>query len=72
MEPRRSRGAGWGLFNLVEGMLDHQRLQLHHVHEYGNQLLWDLVFLASGMMLIAVDLGLNRAVDLEARTDPMP
>lgn len=39
---------GWGLFNLVEGLIDHEILQVHHVYQNGNHLLWDMVFLASG------------------------
>ena len=42
---------GWGLFNVVEGLIDHQILQLHHVYQNGNHLLWDMVFLASGVLL---------------------
>lgn len=45
--------AGWGIFHLVEGMVDHQLLQVHHVHQRGNHLLWDVVFLASGVVLVA-------------------
>lgn len=26
--------SGWGLFNLVEGIIDHQILGIHHVMEY--------------------------------------
>lgn len=44
--------AGWGWFNLVEGIIDHEILQIHHVYQNGNHLLWDLVFLASGLVLI--------------------
>src|SRR3954469_10197876 len=39
---------GWGLFNLVEGLIDHELLGIHHVVEAGNHLLWDVLFLASG------------------------
>jgi uncharacterized membrane protein len=47
--------AGWGLFNLVEGLLDHHLLQLHHVYEYATDPLpWDLAFLASGVLLLLV------------------
>jgi uncharacterized membrane protein len=47
--------AGWGLFNLVEGLLDHHLLQLHHVYEYAaDPLPWDLAFLASGVLLLLV------------------
>ncbi len=42
---------GWGIFNLVEGIVDHHLLELHHVHQLGNHLLWDLAFLASGVVL---------------------
>jgi uncharacterized membrane protein len=44
---------GWGLFNLVEGAIDHQILGLHHVHPGAGQLAWDLGFLASGIVLMA-------------------
>lgn len=44
---------GWGAFNLVEGLIDHQLLGVHHVHPSG-ALGWDLAFLASGVVLIAV------------------
>ena len=44
---------GWGLFNLVEGLIDHHILHLHHVTETPNHLLWDLIFLASGVVMIA-------------------
>ena len=43
---------GWGLFNLIEGTIDHEILQVHHVYEKGSHLLWDMVFLASGVVFI--------------------
>ena len=46
--------AGWGLFNLVEGLIDHQLLGVHHVRDdLGGPLSWDLAFLASGVLLVA-------------------
>ena len=45
---------GWGLFNLVEGTIDHEILQVHHVYQNGNHLLWDMVFLASGVLFILI------------------
>jgi uncharacterized membrane protein len=46
--------AGWGSFNLVEGLVDHQILGVHHVRDdLGAPLSWDLAFLASGALLIA-------------------
>jgi uncharacterized membrane protein len=44
---------GWGLFNFVEGLIDHQLLSIHHVHPGAHQLAWDLGFLASGLVMIA-------------------
>lgn len=43
---------GWGLFNLVEGVIDHHLLGVHHVRSGPNQLWWDLAFLAVGVVLI--------------------
>jgi uncharacterized membrane protein len=43
---------GWGLFNLVEGIIDHHILNIHHVVEQTGHLPWDVAFLASGLILI--------------------
>ncbi|MDX2089749.1 MAG: DUF2243 domain-containing protein [Kofleriaceae bacterium] len=40
--------AGWGLFNFVEGLIDHQLLGIHHVHPGTGQLAWDLGFVFIG------------------------
>ena len=46
--------AGWGGFNLAEGVVDHHLLQLHHVRDdLGGPLSWDLGFLAFGVLLLA-------------------
>jgi uncharacterized membrane protein len=46
--------AGWGLFNLAEGLIDHQILGVHHVRDdLGGPLFWDLGFLAFGALLAA-------------------
>jgi uncharacterized membrane protein len=42
---------GWGLFNSVEGLIDHQLLGIHHVHPGVDELAWDLGFIASGLFL---------------------
>ena len=41
---------GWGLFNIIEGLIDHQILQVHHVYQNGDHLLWDMVFLLAGAL----------------------
>jgi uncharacterized membrane protein len=46
---------GWGLFNLVEGVVDHQILGVHHVNETvhpGRRWLWDAGFLLWGILMI--------------------
>lgn len=53
--------AGWGLFNLVEGLVDHQLLGVHHVRDdLGAPLSWDLGFLASGVVLVVVGWSVHR------------
>ena len=51
--------AGWGIFNLFEGIIDHQILGIHHVRE--ESLAWDVGFLAFGVALIVVGWLLARA-----------
>jgi uncharacterized membrane protein len=45
---------GWGLFNLVEGIVDHHILAIHHVHGGPYQLWWDLAFLLLGAVLVGL------------------
>ena len=45
--------AGWGIFNLVEGLVDHHLLGVHHVRDdLGGPLSWDLGFLVAGVLLV--------------------
>ncbi|MEH1015183.1 DUF2243 domain-containing protein [Micromonospora sp. CPCC 206060] len=43
---------GWGLFNLVEGIVDHHLLGIHHVRGGPHQTWWDLGFLALGALFV--------------------
>lgn len=43
---------GWGLFNVVEGLVDHHILGIHHVRTGESELAWDLGFLAFGASLL--------------------
>ena len=52
---------GWGIFNLVEGLIDHHLLHLHHVIEAPNHLPWDLAFLGSGIAFLLIGWLLIRA-----------
>jgi uncharacterized membrane protein len=52
---------GWGLFNVVEGIVDHHILQVHHVRDdLGGPLVWDLGFLVFGIALIVAGWSLHR------------
>ncbi|MGA8995631.1 MAG: DUF2243 domain-containing protein [Nocardioidaceae bacterium] len=54
--------AGWGLFDLVEGVVDHHLLGVHHVRDdLGGPLLWDLGFLALGAALLVGGWSLQRS-----------
>ncbi|MCA1190344.1 DUF2243 domain-containing protein, partial [Saccharopolyspora sp. 6T] len=58
---------GWGVFNLVEGVLDHHLLGIHHVRDGPHRLWWDLGFLALGALLVVAGYLLQRggrSVDL--------
>jgi len=61
--------AGWGWFNLVEGLVDHQILGLHHVYAGPNQFLWDMLFLASGVIFIFLG-GLIARRGAQSRAEP--
>ena len=53
--------AGWGGFNLVEGLIDHHVLALHHVRPGPDQLVYDLGFLLVGAGLLLTGIALVRA-----------
>lgn len=60
---------GWGVFNLVEGLVDHHLLAIHHVRAGPNQLWWNLAFLALGAVLVAGGWLLQRSGDPVGTTD---
>lgn len=46
---------GWGIFNLVEGVVDHEILRLHQVNETvpeGQRVYWDIGFLLWGAVML--------------------
>ncbi len=66
---------GWGMFNVVEGLIDHHLLGVHHVISGPYQTLADVVFLLLGALLIVVGWLLQRAgrpVDLPSGSDRTP
>ena len=57
---------GWGLFNVVEGIVDHHLLGIHHVRSGEFQMWWDIGFLALGVLLMIVGWRLQRGGRLAA------
>jgi uncharacterized membrane protein len=65
---------GWGVFNLVEGLIDHQLLGIHHVRDDLPpgllKLGWDLGFLAWGALMLVIGWQLARTSDTRLLLDP--
>lgn len=60
---------GCGAFNLIEGVIDHHVFKLHHLIQRAIdpiQFYWDLTFLASGIVLIALGYSLIRCSPKQA------
>jgi uncharacterized membrane protein len=54
--------AGWGIFNVVEGLVAHQLLNIHHVRDdLGAPLSWDIGFLVFGVLLTVAGWLVHRA-----------
>jgi uncharacterized membrane protein len=45
---------GWGLFNVVEGLMNHHVLHLHHVVEQRGESIFDVAFLLFGVLFMLV------------------
>ena len=57
---------GWGIFNLVEGVVDHHILQIHRVRpDAANPLAWDVGFLVMGVLLVIGGWLLTRSTRME-------
>lgn len=53
--------AGAGAFNLIEGLINHHILGIHHVRPGPDQALWDVAFLAAGAALLLAGVLLIRS-----------
>lgn len=65
--------AGWGLFNIAEGLINHQMLGVHHVRDdLGAPLSWDIGFILLGVLLVLLGWALHRhgLGIMTARTGP--
>jgi uncharacterized membrane protein len=63
---------GWGGFNLVEGVVDHHLLNLHHVRPGADQLFWDLAFLGWGAVMAVTGWWLMRSAPIVVQTGGGP
>ena len=63
--------AGWGLFNLVEGTIDHQILTIHHV-KTDNVVLWDISLPRPRRSSADRRYVRSRAVERKPNHDPTP
>lgn len=50
---------GWGMFNVIEGLVDHQFLGIHHVRPGSGELAWDVGYLLFGVLLIMISRSLT-------------
>jgi uncharacterized membrane protein len=58
---------GWGLFNFVEGVINHHVLGIHHVVERLHLSIYDYLFLASGIVLMLIGGGLIKTARVTSR-----
>jgi uncharacterized membrane protein len=47
---------GWGAFNVVEGLINHQLLELHNVRELAEPTAWNVGFLALSAVIFLIGL----------------
>jgi uncharacterized membrane protein len=55
-----SLALGWGLFNVIEAIINHQLLGIHHVRHGDGEFAWDMGFLGLSATLIVVGLVIMR------------
>lgn len=59
---------GWGIFNLVEGLINHFFVDIHHVIQNMGRSVYDYAFLASGIILIITGFLIQRNLKGERGT----
>ncbi|MCU1635751.1 MAG: putative rane protein [Cryobacterium sp.] len=62
---------GWGVFNVVEGVIDHHLLAIHHVVSGEHQMLADILFLVLGALLIVGGWLVQRSSTPSAHSTPV-
>jgi len=64
---------GWGAFNLVEGLIDHELLGIHHVRDdLGGPIGWDVGFLVFGALLVVIGIAMTRGAPARAPVTGRP
>jgi uncharacterized membrane protein len=64
---------GWGAFNLVEGLVDHHVLTVHHVRDdVADPAVWDLGFLGVSVILVLIGGALVRRGRSDEAVTPSP
>jgi uncharacterized membrane protein len=59
--------AGWGLFNMVEGVIDHHLLKLHNVREItAHPTVWNYSFLIISFVMIVIGYKMMLAGEVKA------
>ena len=61
---------GWGAFNLLDAVISHHVLELHHVREGPGQTTFDLVFLVVAAAMVAIGVGVYRSARREVISEP--
>lgn len=54
--------SGWAIFNLIEGVIDHELVHLHHVREGTNYEGWNIGFLIASFVLLIIGVGFIRII----------
>ncbi len=60
---------GWGIFNVVEGTIDHHLLGIHHVVELQGLSIYDYLFLGSGLLFLLIGWFLVRSAKNNSTTN---
>jgi uncharacterized membrane protein len=64
--------AGWGAFNVVEAVIDHYILHIHHLVESLGLSVYDHMFLAFGIVLVVIGVALIHRAGREAKPRVYP
>ena len=59
---------GWGAFNVVEGLVSHVLLELHHIRDLPVHMpLYDWVFIGAGCLFVAIGWLMSRTTEADFR-----